>query len=307
MRFRRILPIAVVVAVLALPMLASSALAAPLGKEVQISVVDYRFDPKTTTVTVGDTVVWTNNGTATHTVTASDGSWDSGPLPPGKTFSHTFDRAGTVAYYCKPHGSPDGSGMAATLMVQAAPAGQAQAPAATQSPAPAPTQAPAAQPAGGTASIDVSDQPLDNGHITLKSVMALQDGWIAVHSNTADNKPGPVIGHAAVKAGMNSNVEITLNPAPKAGDKVWPMLHIDAGQKGVYEFPGPDAPVIQNGDIVMKQITITAAQGSAQPQALPNTGDAEASNLWLAPLMVGIFLMLSGGLLLRNLRTVRRR
>lgn len=316
-KLRRLLPLTLVLALLILPALAGSALAAPSGKQVAVSMVDYQFQPKTLTINVGDTVVWTNNGATAHTVTASDGSWDSGNVAPGQSFSHTFNTPGTVAYYCMFHGSATGTGMAATITVQAATT-QAPAPAATQAPAPAASQAPApaapAQPSSGTATIDVSDQPLTDGHITLASVMALQDGWIAVHANTSDNKPGPVIGHAAVKAGMNMNVQVTLSPAPKAGDKVWPMLHIDSGQKGVYEFPGPDSPVIQNGDIVMKQITITSvsttaaapAQGTAgtspapvaTPKALPNTGDNAPSNVWLALVGLGAVLIFGGMLLL---------
>jgi len=49
------------------------------------------------------------------------------------------------------------------------------------------------------------------------------------------------------------------------------MLHIDAGTIGTYEFPGPDAPVIVNGDIVMKQISITEAS-AAPAKGLPKTG-----------------------------------
>ena len=54
-------------------------------------------------VTVGTTVVWTNNDPLPHTVTASDKSFNSGLIQPGKTYSHTFSKAGTFSYYCIPH------------------------------------------------------------------------------------------------------------------------------------------------------------------------------------------------------------
>ena len=53
---------------------------------------------------------------AAHTVTADDGSWDSGDLQPGDEFDRTFDRAGVYTYYCRYHGSP-GAGMIGTVVV----------------------------------------------------------------------------------------------------------------------------------------------------------------------------------------------
>ena len=64
----------------------------------------------------GQTVEWTNEGAAPHTATADDGSWDSGDLPPGATFSRTFEEPGIYAYYCRYHGSP-GVGMIGTVAV----------------------------------------------------------------------------------------------------------------------------------------------------------------------------------------------
>ena len=38
-----------------------------------------------------------------HTVTADDGSFDSGNLPDGKTFRHTFKKPGKYKYHCEYH------------------------------------------------------------------------------------------------------------------------------------------------------------------------------------------------------------
>ena len=38
-----------------------------------------------------------------HTVTANDGSFDSGNMNPGGTFTHTFTEAGSFAYICTYH------------------------------------------------------------------------------------------------------------------------------------------------------------------------------------------------------------
>jgi plastocyanin len=68
-----------------------------------VSIDDFAFSPAALTVTAGTTVTWTNNQGVTHTVTADDGSWDSGDLATGETFTHTFDTAGTFAYHCAIH------------------------------------------------------------------------------------------------------------------------------------------------------------------------------------------------------------
>ncbi len=61
------------------------------------------FGPKRIEIAAGGTVTWTNNDPLVHTITADDGSWDSGPIEPGKSWSHTFTQPGEFAYHCTPH------------------------------------------------------------------------------------------------------------------------------------------------------------------------------------------------------------
>ena len=77
-----------------------------------VAIKDFSFQPASISVAVGSTVTWTNNDTTGHTVTADDGSFDSGTVAPGATFSHTFDTAGTFTYHCNIHPS-----MTATITV----------------------------------------------------------------------------------------------------------------------------------------------------------------------------------------------
>jgi len=83
------------------------------AKSASVTIKDFEFTPATVTIAIGGTVTWTNNGPSTHTATADDGSFDSGNLSQGKTFSHTFQTAGTFAYHCTIHPF-----MTATVVVQ---------------------------------------------------------------------------------------------------------------------------------------------------------------------------------------------
>jgi len=56
------------------------------------------------TVAPGTTVTWTNDDPSmAHTVTAVDGSFDSGNIATGGSFSYTFTTAGEFEYYCTYH------------------------------------------------------------------------------------------------------------------------------------------------------------------------------------------------------------
>ena len=64
---------------------------------------DFLFRPGRLEISAGTTVVWTNQGQEVHTVTAPDGSFDSGDIEPGERRSITFSRPGTYSYHCTPH------------------------------------------------------------------------------------------------------------------------------------------------------------------------------------------------------------
>ena len=81
--------------------------AATGGASAQIT--NFAFAPADITVTVGETVMWTNTDSASHTVTADDGSFDSGGIGPGATFTQAFTTAGTHTYHCTIHPSMTGT------------------------------------------------------------------------------------------------------------------------------------------------------------------------------------------------------
>jgi amicyanin len=51
----------------------------------------------------GAKVQWVNGDQVQHSVSADDGSFESGLIDPGHTYERVFDRAGTYTYHCTPH------------------------------------------------------------------------------------------------------------------------------------------------------------------------------------------------------------
>jgi plastocyanin len=73
------------------------------GQQIAINISQFAYDPASAEVAKGDTVTWTNQDKVSHTVTADDGSFKSGYLSNGQTFSHTFDQTGKFGYHCDVH------------------------------------------------------------------------------------------------------------------------------------------------------------------------------------------------------------
>ena len=66
----------------------------------KVTITDGAYDPAETTIKAGEAVTWKNGGQHAHTVTADDGSFDSGAVNPGLEWSYPFKKAGTFTYKC---------------------------------------------------------------------------------------------------------------------------------------------------------------------------------------------------------------
>ncbi len=71
-------------------------------------LTDDAYQPNPIEVTIDDTLTWTNDDIAPHTVTSGesgqpDGEFDSGIMSTGATFEHTFTEAGEYPYFCTLH------------------------------------------------------------------------------------------------------------------------------------------------------------------------------------------------------------
>lgn len=113
-----------------------------------------------------------------------------------------------------------------------------------------------------TLMVEGSDQDVSGGSVTASKIVAAEDGWLVVHRTGDDMKPGPVVGHAAVKAGENMNITAPLDESVASGDKLMLMLHGETGgmKAGEFEYTlgaKEDGPVKVDGKLVM---TVISAQ-----------------------------------------------
>jgi plastocyanin len=68
-----------------------------------VDMEDFDFSPATVTIQAGGKITWKNMGETAHTATASDGSFDTSTVDPGKLKAETFKQPGTFDYTCTIH------------------------------------------------------------------------------------------------------------------------------------------------------------------------------------------------------------
>lgn len=189
-----------------------------------------------------------------------------------------------------------------------------------------------------TPSVTVEDQSIEDGTVTVASVVSDGPGWIVIHRQEGDTF-GALIGFAPVQDGENTDVVVEIDVA-QATETLYAMLHTDTGTEGEFEFPGGDPPVTVEGQIVSPPFLVTggleaqqeatatpepeaeatetpAAEATATPAAaatatpvpaLPETGAGPSSFSWATlALVLGGLLLLSGiGLSLATQRARNR-
>lgn len=80
----------------------STASSTVVGSSSTVTIANFQFTPTPVEVSVGGTVTWTNEDSATHQL-LGDAGIKSGPLGQGATYSQTFTKAGTYSYHCTIH------------------------------------------------------------------------------------------------------------------------------------------------------------------------------------------------------------
>lgn len=109
--------------------------------------------------------------------------------------------------------------------------------------------------------VEASDQATGNGIVSAANVVAGENGWLVVHRTDAEMKPGPVVGHAPLRAGENVDVAAILTEPVASGDMLMLMVHSEAGgmQTGVFEYTlgaKEDGPIRMDDKLVMQVITV---------------------------------------------------
>jgi plastocyanin len=77
------------------------------------------YSPARIAVLTGQTVTWKNDSVRNHTVTADDGSFDSGRMVGGDVFTHRFDTTGSFTYHCTLHAGMSGEVDVADVLLDA--------------------------------------------------------------------------------------------------------------------------------------------------------------------------------------------
>jgi len=84
------------------------------GAAYQVAIQNFAFAPKTLTVPVGTRITWTNRDEEPHVVVSAGALFTSSKaLDSGDTYTVTFSKPGTYAYYCSIHPM-----MVGTIIVQ---------------------------------------------------------------------------------------------------------------------------------------------------------------------------------------------
>lgn len=110
-----------------------------------------------------------------------------------------------------------------------------------------------------TQEVKAVDQNVSNGMVSADSVMAAKNGWLVIHRTDAEMKPGPVVGHAPIRAGTTNDVAAILTEDVASGDMLMLMVHAEDGgtKQGVFEYTlgaKEDGPVRVDDKLVMTVI-----------------------------------------------------
>jgi len=178
-----------------------------------------------------------------------------------------------------------------------------------------------AQTGGGANQIAIRSQDTNAGQIVVDSVIAAQDGWLVVYSDTTFSAAS-MVGWVPIRKGVNTNLKVDINSEVVESTPVlWAVLHVDRGVIGLLELPLIDGTVQENGRTVMVAFGTQAPPAEAaaptpqpapavasaptpstsvtRPQMLPPAG-ASLTMSWLWLMIAGGMACATGVILLRR-------
>lgn len=99
-------------AIITLPALALSTSGRPAMQEKRqpqqavtatVGIHVAKFDPASSEIKPGEVVLWENDSDRDHEIVGDKNEFKSGTIKPGKSWSYTFEKAGTYKYHCALH------------------------------------------------------------------------------------------------------------------------------------------------------------------------------------------------------------
>jgi predicted lipoprotein with Yx(FWY)xxD motif len=127
---------------------------------------------------------------------------------------------------------------------------------------------------GGPASLTIKDQDVSGGRVVIDEVVSPGPGWVAIYIMDENGQRGQDIGFTQVNQGSNPNVTVVID-ASQVTTMMYAVLHKDEGEVGTYEFPGPDAPQVADGQEVSIAFHNAAGVAQADPTAAPEATPTE--------------------------------
>jgi plastocyanin len=184
--------------------------------------VDLRFQefaPSHLDALPGDAVEWTNVSERRHTITADDGSFDSGDVFGGDRFTQAFGTTGLHAYHCTVHPGMTGEVDARRVTLGSVPS--------------------AAIPVGRR--LDLNGRTADPGaavtieHDTGGGFAAIATAWPAADGSWSAAVTADRTGEYRAKVGADASVSRTVLVTDR-------RLHVRATRGGVHVMVSPAAP-----------------------------------------------------------------
>lgn len=94
---------AVTVTPTVVPIVSPTEVSTSSARRLEVIISNSSFQPADITTGKGSIIVWKNNDAVSHTVTADDGSFNSGEIKAGGSFDQRFDYIKTYSYSCSFH------------------------------------------------------------------------------------------------------------------------------------------------------------------------------------------------------------
>lgn len=159
--------------------------------------------------------------------------------------------------------------------------------------------------------VSAQDLKADN-QVVIDKANIDDNGWVVIHEKQ-NGLAGAVLGYTALLKGGSAKIKISIDKSNLSPSLI-AMLHYDRGQKGVFEFPGDDGPVIRDQKVIMgefnlsnfaeitkndeeapvagrKEFIITAKQWSFSPSVIKvKKGDKVVLKLTSADVAHGMFI-----------------